>query len=233
MKIRSAIVTAASRGMGAACARELSRKGYSLVLMSSTDAVQEIAAELGAKAMVGSVTDPDDLKKLVSLAMESNGRIDALVNNTGHPVRGDLLELTDEDWMKGFDLVFMNVVRMARLVAPIMKQQGSGSIVNITTLGAVEPNLSFPISSSLRAGLAAFAKLFADRYGNRGIRMNNVLPGFVDNYEASEEIRSQIPMKRQATVEEIARTVSYLVSEDASYITGQSIRVDGGLGRSL
>ena len=233
MEQRSAVITAASRGIGAACARELSERGFLLVLMSSTDAVQKIAEELGAKSVVGAVTNPDDLQHLVSFAQDSYGRIDAVVNNTGHPARGDLLELTDSDWIAGFDLVFLNVVRMARLVAPVMEKQGGGSIVNISTLGALEPSLSFPISSSIRAGLGAFTKLFADRYGEAKVRMNNVLPGFVDSYEVSEDLRETIPMKREAAVGEIAKTVAFLVSGDASYITGQSIRVDGGQGRSL
>jgi NAD(P)-dependent dehydrogenase (short-subunit alcohol dehydrogenase family) len=201
--------------------------------MSSTDAVQAIAQELDAKAMVGSVTNPDDLQQLVSLSLSTFGRIDVVVNNTGHPARGDLLELTDLDWLAGFDMVFFNVVRMARLVTPLMEKRGKGSIVNITTLGALEPSLSFPISSSLRAGLAAFTRLFADRYAGVGIRMNNVLPGFVDSYPVSDAIRETIPMKREATVEEIAKTVAYLASDDSAYITGQNIRVDGGQGRSL
>ncbi len=233
MEHRTAIITAASRGMGAACARELAARGYKLALMSGTDAVESIAVELDAKALVGSVTNPDDLQQLVTLALNSYGRIDVVVNNTGHPVRGDLLELTDLDWLAGFDLVFFNVVRMARLVTPLMEKQGQGSIVNITTLGAVEPNLSFPISSSLRAGLAAFTKLFADRYANAGIRMNNVLPGFVNSYPVSDATRETIPMKREATVEEIAKTVAFLASSDSVYITGQNVRVDGGQGRSL
>ena len=233
MEKRSAIITAASQGIGAACARELSRRGFHLVLMSRTDAVETLGAELGAKALTGSVTNPGDLQDLVSLALDAYGRIDAVVNNTGHPARKDLLELTDSDWTAGFDLVFLNVVRMARLVAPLMEKQGGGSIVNISTLGALEPSLSFPISSSLRAGLSAFTKLFADRFGEAGVRMNNVLPGFVDSYEVSEEIRKTIPMRREATVDEIAKTVAFLASTDSGYITGQNIRIDGGQGRSL
>lgn len=233
MERRSAIITAASRGIGAACARELSECGFSLCLMSRTDAVKELASELGAQAVVGSVANPDDLQNLVSLALDSYGRVDAVVNNTGHPARGDLLELADTDWEEGFNLVFLNVVRIARLVGPIMRAQGSGSIVNISTFGAVEPSLSFPISSALRAGLAAFTKLFADQMGEVGVRMNNVLPGFVDSYEVSEDIRKTISMRREASVTEIAKTVAFLISDDASYITGQNIRVDGGLCRSL
>ncbi len=233
MEKKVAVITAASRGIGAACARELARQGFSLVLMSSTDSVKGLAAELGAKAHVGSITRPQDLQDLVALAENSFGRIDALVNNTGHPARGELLSLSDSDWSHGFDLLFLNVVRLARWVVPVMKAGGGGSIVNISTLGAMEPNLSFPVSSCLRAALGAYAKLFADRFAEDGIRMNNVLPGFVDSYEVSGEIRQTIPMRREAKVAEISKAVAFLLSEEASYITGQNLRVDGGLGRSL
>jgi len=111
--------------------------------------------------------------------------------------------------------------------------KNGGSIVNISSFSAAEPNLAFPTSSTIRAGLSAFVKLFADKYGNDGIRMNNVLPGFVDSYDVSDEIRSAIPLGREATVTEIAQTVVFLLSEKASHITGQNIRADGGLGRSM
>jgi NAD(P)-dependent dehydrogenase (short-subunit alcohol dehydrogenase family) len=165
--------------------------------------------------------------------MAEYGRIDAVVNNTGHPPKGDLLTISDEDWHGAMDLVLLNVVRMARLVTPIMATQGGGTIVNISTYTAFEPDLAFPVSSSLRAALGDFAKLYADRYAGDGIRMNNVLPGFTESYPEAPENVARIPMGRYATIEEIAAAVAFLVSKDAGYITGQNLRVDGGLTRSI
>ena len=197
MKHKVAIITAASRGMGAACARELAENNYHVVLMSTTDSVLVLADELGGKGLIGNVTNLDDLQIRVDLAVESYDQVDAVINNTGHPPKG------------------------------------GGSIVNISSFGAEEPNLAFPTSSTIRAGLSAYVKLFADKYGKDGIRMNNILPGFVDSYNVSDEIRSAIPLGREAAVSEIAKTAAFLLSEEASYITGQNIRVDGGLGRSM
>jgi NAD(P)-dependent dehydrogenase (short-subunit alcohol dehydrogenase family) len=200
--------------------------------MSRSEEVLRLAEELDGLGYRGSVTDPDDLETLVGKTMETFGRVDGVVCNTGHPPKGDLLTLTDDDWRDGLDMVFLNVVRMVRLVTPYMEKQGGGSIVSISTFGAVEPSLEFPVSSSLRAGLAAFIKLYADRYGPSGIRMNCVLPGFIDTYDVDEEIRSRIPLGRPGLAEEVAGTVAFLLSESAGYVTGQSIRVDGGITRS-
>lgn len=228
-----AIVTAAGRGIGAACARELAACGYAVALMSQSEAALEVAQELGGIGMSGSVTEPADLAKLVDATVNAYGRVDAVVNNTGHPARGELLELTDDDWHAGLDLLFMNVVRMARLVTPLMKDVGGGAIVNISTFAAEEPSLEYPVSSALRAALSGFTKLYADRHATDGIRMNNVLPGFLGNYPVEDETLDSIPMRRAGAVEEIAKTAAFLLSPDAGYITGQNVRVDGGLGRSL
>ena len=227
-----AIITAASKGMGAACAHALIKEKYNLVLMSRTDRVLDLAKELGAIGMVGSVKEQDDIRKVVDLAMDTYGQIDAIVNNTGHPPKGDLLEITDFEWKEAFDLLFLNVVRMSKLVVPIMKKKG-GSIVNISSYSAKDPNVLFPTSSTIRAGLSAFVKLFADQYAKDGIRMNNILPGFVDSFNVSDEVRSMIPSKREGKVDEIANTVVFLLSNKSSYVNGQNIRVDGGLGRSI
>ena len=218
--------------MGAACARTLSKENYKLVLMSRTENVLELASDLNAVGMVGDVTNQNDLSKVVDLALDSYGQIDSIVNNTGHPPKGDLLKITDSEWKEAFDLLLLNVVRISRLVVPIMKKNG-GTIVNISSYSAKDPNLSFPTSSTIRAGLSAFVKLFADQYAKDGIRMNNILPGFIDSFDVSDEIRSTIPSKREGKVDEIANTVVFLLSNKSSYITGQNIRVDGGLGRSI
>jgi NAD(P)-dependent dehydrogenase (short-subunit alcohol dehydrogenase family) len=231
-----ALVTAAGRGIGAGIAGRLAADGYRLALLSNGGGAERLARQFGpgmALARTGSITDPTVLSELVDAAMAEYGRIDAVVNNTGHPPKGDLLTISDEDWHGAMDLVLLNVVRMARLVTPIMATQGGGTIVNISTYTAFEPDLAFPVSSSLRAALGDFAKLYADRYAGDGIRMNNVLPGFTESYPEAPENVARIPMGRYATIEDIAAAVAFLVSKDAGYITGQNLRVDGGLTRSI
>ena len=231
-KIKVAIVTASGRGIGAAIARELA-PDYRLVLMSRSLEATQLARELGGIGLTGSVTQTADLRRLVDTAMEAYNRIDAVVNNTGHAVKGELLEVTDEEWHESLDLLLLNVVRMTRLVTQQMVSQGGGAIVNISTFAAFEPALRFPVSATLRAALSGFTKLYAERYAGVGLRMNNVLPGHLGNYERDDEELHHIPMGRPGTVTEVAKTVRFLLSPDASYVTGQNIRVDGGLTRSL
>ena len=228
-----AIVTAAGKGMGAACARELAARGYSVALMSRSGEAADLAEELGGVGFAGSVTEEPDLRDLVERTLDAYGRVDAVVNSTGHPPTGDILDITDEEWRAGLDLVLLNVVRMARLVTPVMLRQGGGAVVNISTFSAFEPSATFPVSSSLRSALAGFTELYADRYAAEGIRMNNVLPGFMDSFEVDERTCQSIPMRRPGAVGEVAKSVAFLVSSEASYITGQNLRVDGGLTRSV
>ena len=202
--------------------------------MSPSGSATDLAEELGGVGFEGSVTEEDDLRALVDVALDAFGRVDAVVNSTGHPPTGDdVLEIADGDWHAGLEMVVLNVVRMARLVTPVMLRQGGGALVNISTFSAFEPSATFPVSSALRSALAGFTKLYADRYAADGIRMNNVLPGYMDNFELDEEVRGAIPMRRPGAMEEIAKTAAFLVSPDASYITGQNLRVDGGLTRSV
>jgi NAD(P)-dependent dehydrogenase (short-subunit alcohol dehydrogenase family) len=229
---RVAIVTGAGRGIGAAVADELAARGYGLAVLSPSGA-GAIARRHDAVAVAGSVADSADLTALVDAAVRRFGRIDAVVNSTGHPPRGRLLELADADWIAGIDLLLLNVIRMARLVTPVMLRTGGGSIVNVSTFSAFEPEAAFPVSSTLRAALGGFTKLYADEHAARGIRMNNVLPGFVESYPVDAATVARIPAGRPGTLREIARTVAFLLSDDAGYITGQNIRVDGGLTRSL
>lgn len=228
-----ALLTGAGKGMGGACARELAARGWNVALLSPSGNAETLAAELGGIGVTGSVTDPADLARLVDSAMTKWGRIDGAVLSTGHPPKGDLLALSDADWATGLDLIILNVVRICRLITPIMEKQGGGSIVNISTFAAFEPDPVFPISCTLRAGLASFAKLYADRYAAQNIRMNNILPGFIDSLPEKEMFKARIPMKRYGKVAEIAKTAAFLLSDDAGYITGQNIRVDGGITRSV
>jgi NAD(P)-dependent dehydrogenase (short-subunit alcohol dehydrogenase family) len=228
-----AIVTAAGSGMGATCARELAGRGYAVALMSPSGKAEALGEELGGLGLTGSVTEESDLEALVGGTLDRYGRIDGVVNSTGHPASGEVLELADGQWHEALDLVVLNVVRIARLVTPAMLRQGGGAIVNVSTVSAFEPSPAFPLSSSLRAALAGFTKLYADRYAAEGVRMNNVLAGYVESFEIDDETRGSIPMQRQGTLEEIAKTVAFLLSEDSGYITGQNIRVDGGLTRSV
>src|SRR5215217_6017156 len=228
-----AIVTAGGSGMGAATARKLAEQGFHLAILSSSGKGEALAAELGGIGITGSNQSNDDLKQLVDQTMDRWGRIDVLVNSAGHGPRAPLLDISDDDWHRGMEVYFLKVVCPTRLVAPIMVKQRSGVIINISTAWAFEPSPMFPTSAVFRAGLAAFTKLFADQHAAENVRMNNVLPGWIDSLPATDERRQSVPMQRYGTSEEIAATVAFLASEGAAYITGQNIRVDGGLIRAI
>ncbi|MBY5699874.1 SDR family oxidoreductase [Rhizobium leguminosarum] len=228
-----AIITAGGSGMGAEAARRLAADGFKVAILSSSGKGEALATELGGIGVTGSNQSNDDLKRLVDAAMEKWGRVDVLVNSAGHGPRAPIIEVTDEQWHTGLDVYLMNVIRSVRLVTPIMQAQKSGAIVNISTAWVSEPSAMFPTSAVFRAGLAAYTKIYADTYAGDGIRINNVLPGWIDSLPATEERRDSVPMKRYGTSAEVAATISFLVSEGAGYITGQSLRIDGGLTRSV
>lgn len=229
-----ALITAGGSGMGADSARALAADGFKVGILSSSGRGESLAKELGGIGITGTNKSEEDLEKLVDAAMNHWGRVDVLVNSAGHGPRAPILELTDDDWHEGMEVYFLNAIRPSRLVTPIMQKQGGGAIINISTFAAFEPNPVFPTSGVMRAGLAAFTKLFADKYAAENIRMNNVLPGFIDSLPEKEEFRSMIPMGRYGnSLGEIASVVAFLASEGGTYITGQNIRVDGGITRSV
>jgi len=228
-----AIITAGGSGMGAGAARRLAADGYHVAVLSSSGKGEALAEELGGIGVTGSNQSNDDLEKLVGLATDKWGRVDVLVNSAGHGPRGPVLELSDEDWHQGMEVYFLNAVRPTRLVTPVMQKRKSGVIINISTFAAFEPDPVFPTSGVFRAGLAAFAKLYSDKYAADNIRMNNVLPGFIDSLPEKEAFRARIPMGRYGKAEEIADVIGFLASDGAGYITGQNIRVDGGITRAV
>ena len=228
-----ALIIGAGSGMGAAAARRLAADGFHVGLLSSSGRAQALAESLGGIAVTGTNQRDEDIRSLADQALGRWGRIDALVNSAGHGPRAPILEITDEQWHTGMDVYLMNVVRAVRIVAPHMQARGQGSIVNISTAWAFEPSPMFPTSAVFRAGLAAYTKLVAESLAPSGVRINNVLPGWIDSLPATEERRQSVPMQRYGRSEEIAATVAFLVSDGAAYITGQNVKVDGGLMRGI
>jgi NAD(P)-dependent dehydrogenase (short-subunit alcohol dehydrogenase family) len=230
---RLALITAGGSGMGAASARRLAADGFKVAILSSSGKGEALAAELDGVGVTGSNQSNDDFARLVDLAVSRWGRIDVLVNSAGHGPRGPVLELSDEDWHRGMDTYLLNVIRPTRLVTPVMQKQKSGVVINISTAWAFEPSEAFPTSAVFRAGLASFTKIFSDTYAKDNLRMNNILPGLIDSLPTNEERRRTVPLGRYGKSEEIAATVAFLASAGAAYITGQNLRVDGGLTRSV
>ena len=242
-----AIMTGTGQGIGRGCAVEMAKAGYKVSLMSPSERSIELAEELGGIGRRGSVLEVDDLQALVDATMEKYGQVDAVVSNMGHgggvpeeiktvgfdpDFDGPLLELPDELWHESLDMYVLNVVRLARIVTPIMIKQGGGAFVNISSMNTVEPRAPYPMSM-LRAALHSFAKLYGDRYARYNIRMNNLLPGFCENVNLSEFARKSIPAQRSATFEEIGQACVFLASDGARYINGQNILSDGGMNRAV
>ena len=233
MAEKTCLVIGGGRGMGAATAKEMQKRGYKLSLMSPSDSCEQLAEELNGIALRGKAEVPENLKSIIDFTMEKYGRIDSVLVHVGGPPKGDLLEIEDEDWDKANQMIIKPVIRIAKLVTPIMLEQGGGSIVNITTFSAFEPSLTFPTSSVYRAGVSSFTKLFSDRYGADNIRMNCLLPGFTDSLNSPDEFAKLSSLNRLARAEEQAKAAAFLLSDDSSYITGQSIRSDGGVTRHM
>lgn len=232
MTDKTCLIIGGGRGMGAAIAREMHARSYKLALMSPTETCEKLAEELDGVAHRGKAETAADTQAIFDLAISTYGRIDACLIHVGGPPKGDLLDISEDDWNRAGEMILKPVIRMAKLLTPVMEKQGGGSIVNITTYSTFEPSLMFPTSSVYRVGVSSFTKLYSDRYGTANIRMNCLLPGFTDSL-AVEKFAGHAALKRIARVEEQAKAAAFLLTDDSSYITGQSLRVDGGATRSI
>lgn len=248
------MVAAASKGIGLAVAQALAAEGCQVSICArSEETLEEAAAQIGpeTRSYVVDVSNPEDLAWWHEQTKTDLGVPEILVTNTGGPPAGNIKDITDEQWQSGFDSTLMNVVRLTRLIAPEMVERGFGRIVHITSLVAVEPSPLLPISSTLRAGLLALTRLQSTEYAKHGITVNAVLPGhtLTDRQRHLAEIRAgkegitleqalekqgqEVPVGRLAQPEEIAAAVAFLCSAPASYVTGVSLLVDGGLTKSF
>jgi NAD(P)-dependent dehydrogenase (short-subunit alcohol dehydrogenase family) len=226
------LITAASQGIGRAIATHLA-SNWTVVLLARSESIEKIGVDLAGVGIRGSVTEESDLQRFVDAAMKNYGRIDAVVNNTGHPAKGGLFELTDAQWQQGYELILASVIRLSRLVMPIMTKQKHGAFLNISSYAAKQPELARPVSSVFRASLSAWTRVHAEAGAPHGIRVNSILPGFVDSYPVDDKTLATIPMHRIGRLEELAKAVAFLLSDDASYITGQNLLVDGGMVRGI
>ena len=228
-----AVLIAAGSGMGADAAKSLSKDGFKIAILSSSGKGKKLAKKLGGIGYTGSNLNPKDIKKFINNVFTKWGRIDVLVNSAGHGPKGQILKISDEEWFTGMETYFLNVVRAVRMVTPIMKKQKNGSIINISTYAVFEPERSFPTSGVMRAGLSSFVKIYSDEYAKYNIRINNILPGFIESLKPKKEFLKRVPLKRVGKVSEISAVVNLLASDSGSYITGQNIKVDGGITRSI
>ena len=228
-----AVLIAAGSGMGADAAKALANDGFNIAIMSSSEKAEKLAKKLNGIGFTGSNLNSKDIKKFIDLVIRKWGKIDVLVNSAGHATKGEILKISDKEWFNGMEIYFLNVVRPLRFVTPIMKKQKNGSIINISTYAVFEPEKSFPISGVIRSSLASFTKIYADEYAKYNIRINNILPGFIDSLKPKKEFIKRVPLKRAGKVSEISSVIKLLSSTEGAYITGQNIRVDGGITRSV
>lgn len=252
LKGRVAMVAAASKGLGKACALALAQEGCRVSICSrdaNTLAAtgEELAAYGEVKTFVGDVSSAQSLEHWVQATEESLGQVDVLVTNTGGPPVSRFMQLTDEQWLAGVESTLMNVVRLSRLVIPGMQRRRWGRIIHLTSLVAKQPLDDLTISSTLRAGLSGLTKTMANQLGPDNITVNAVLMGQIltDRQNAIADVRvkeqgisyeehfrrvaAEIPLRRLGEPREVGEVVAFLASERASYLTGVSLQVDGGL----
>ena len=239
---RTAVVCGASAGMGLAIAEALAAEGVNVAMFARRRELLEREAErLGALAVRGDVRDPADLERLVERTVQAFDGIDVLVNNSGGPPRTSALELNDRLLQDAVDLLLQSVVRLTGLCLPYLARSGHGRVINITSSTVREPVDNLALSNAIRPGVIGWAKTLSREVGPDGITVNSIAPGRIETERLvevypdgpTEADLQTIPLRRFGSTKEIADVVCFLASDRASYVTGTTISVDGGLGRSI
>ena len=255
---KTALVTASSKGIGKAVAEELAAEGCNVAICSRTkNDLENVADDLKRKYGVDvswSVCDLNksaDIENTFNIVVKQFGKIDILVNNCGGPTSGFFRDFVEEEWMSAFEQVFLSVVRFSKLVIPGMIAKQWGRIVNITSISVKQPIDNLILSNSFRSGIIGFAKSLSNEFAKYNITVNNVAPGYtltnrlydlavnrakhsgLSHEEVLADMAKQVPMNRLARPEEIGDIVTYLCSNQAGYITGNTIHVDGGWVKGL
>ena len=241
---KTALVTGAARGIGREIASKLAKEGYDVAInyRNMTDELNELKSEIESKFGVkcqlvqGDVSSFEDAEKMVKETVENLGKIDVLVNNAGITRDGLLMRMSKEDFEKVIDINLVGTFNVTRNVIPLMIKQKSGRVINISSVVGVAGNAGQTNYSASKAGIIGFTKSLAREVASRNILVNAVAPGFIATDMTSiltdaqkENINAQIPLKRMGTAEDVANVVKFLASDEASYITGQVIHVDGGM----
>jgi 3-oxoacyl-[acyl-carrier protein] reductase len=239
LKGRTAIVCGSSAGIGLAIAESLAAEGANVTMFARRrDVLQREADRIGALAVRGDVTHPSHLQRLVDKTLEAFGGIDVLVNNSGGPPRGTALEMTAEQLEAAVELLLVSAVRLTNLCLPHLRASGRGRVINIESSTVREPADALALSNAVRPGVVGWAKTLAREVGGDGITVNTIAPGRIDTERLreafpNEEAIGLIPTGRIGRPQEVADVVTFLASDQASYVTGTVIPVDGGLTRSL